>query len=249
MQVVVCFKAVPDLDKVIPTDWQDFDTRPDTSYAGIMLGCFDEAALELALRLKDQDENVTCTALTFGSLTSIQAKRLYAAGYDKVVCLDSDAVEFSPDQTAQRLVDWLRQNPAQVVFTGMRTALCDSGTVPFLMAERMGLPIISDTATCELCPEGLVVTHETEDGICTTKAALPILLAVGNSPVVGVRMATFAAQLAAGKKVVEHIAAEGVQPLPHQLLKQTPAACQFLEKDAEQAAAYLLAVANGREQA
>lgn len=247
MQVVVCFKAVPDLDKVIPTDWQSFTEKPDTSYAGIMLGCFDEAALELALRLKDQDDTVMCTALTYGALTSIQAKRLYAAGYDKVVCLDAAEVEFSPVQTAQRLADWLRENPAEVVFTGMRTALCDSGTVPFFLAEQMGLPVIADVSACEICSDGLCVTHEADDGICTTRVTAPVLLAVGNSPIVGVRMATFAAQLAAGKKIVEHIETQGVQSMPHCLLKQTPTSCQFLEKDAEQAAAYLLKIIEGRD--
>lgn len=247
MQVVVCFKAVPDLDKVIPEDWQTFEEKPDTSYTGIMLGCFDEAALELALRLKDEDNTITCVALTYGTLTSIQAKRLYAAGYDKVVCLDSTEVEFAPEQTAKRLADWLWENPAQVIFTGMRTALCDSGTVPFFLAEQMNLPIIADVSVCELCPEGLLVTHEVDEGVCTTKAAMPVLLAVGNSPITGVRMATFAAQLAASKKVVEHIEKQGVYSMPHCLLKQTPTSCQFLEKDAEQAAAYLLKMMKGRD--
>ena len=56
MKVCVCFKVVEDLEKVVPTDWQEFEGFPDTSYVGKIIGYFDEVALELALRLKDNNE-------------------------------------------------------------------------------------------------------------------------------------------------------------------------------------------------
>lgn len=70
MNIWVCFKVVPDFEQVLPSDWRDFSMSTDIRYAAKTINCFDESALELALRLKEQrlaqGLAATCRAITLG---------------------------------------------------------------------------------------------------------------------------------------------------------------------------------------
>lgn len=52
MKIGVCFKIVPDYEDVLPEEWQD-SACLDFSFVKKIYGCFDEAALEMALQIVD----------------------------------------------------------------------------------------------------------------------------------------------------------------------------------------------------
>ena len=54
MNLVVCFKMLPDPDRILREDFQNFQLGSDLAYAGSVPNCFDASALELALQLKEQ---------------------------------------------------------------------------------------------------------------------------------------------------------------------------------------------------
>ena len=82
MDIVVCVKTVPDYDMVPAKEWQAVEGgHPDISYVRDCFGCFDETALELALRLKEQDPGVELRAL-IPNLRGVQ--RAAACGCKKV---------------------------------------------------------------------------------------------------------------------------------------------------------------------
>ena len=91
MNILCCFKISPDYDKVVEKDWAAAElSGPDTSYVPHGPGCYDEAALELALRLRDEGqkrgESVRITAATVSNATPAAfARQLYALGVDRVV--------------------------------------------------------------------------------------------------------------------------------------------------------------------
>ena len=70
MKILVCFKVVPEPDRILPEDFQPFRRDMDLSYAGLDFSCFDSSALETALELKqqilEQGTEVSCSALTLG---------------------------------------------------------------------------------------------------------------------------------------------------------------------------------------
>lgn len=240
MKVCVCFKVVEDLEKVVPTDWQEFEGFPDTSYVGKIIGYFDEVALELALRLKDNNEDISCTAVTLGEVPARLSKKIYAAGFDEVVCLDSSEVEFAPKQVAQKLSDYLREEKFDLVITGKQTSRMDSGTVPIYLASQMKLPIISNVLSCTLEETTLLVEHETDLGYHSSIVKMPLVLSVGNNDIPGLRLATFRAQMEAGKRVVTHKEETKVEPLDHKLLKKQIKICDFIDGDVNEQAKFII---------
>jgi electron transfer flavoprotein beta subunit len=54
MNVLVCFKIVPDLDQLSGSDWViDGCSRVETRFVKRMINPYDESALELALKMAD----------------------------------------------------------------------------------------------------------------------------------------------------------------------------------------------------
>jgi len=233
MRVCVCFKVVDDLEKIVPSDWQNFEEIPDTGYVGKIIGYFDEIALELALRLKDLNDDVSCIAVILGELPARLAKKIYAAGFDEVVCLDCSNTEFAPKQVAKKLSNYLNTQNFEVVITGKQTARMDSGTVPFYIASNMKLPILSNVFNCTLEYNRLCVEYETDGGYSESDVKVPIILSVGNNDIKALRLATFSAQIEAGKRIVTHIAEESVKSLEHAFQKKKSHKCYFVKGNVE----------------
>ncbi len=149
MEIAVCVKAVPDYDMVLPKDFQQWEgAAPDVSYAQEIFGCFDETALELALRLKENLSCVTLSAVSVGDPSSL-LRGLYAVGYEKVCAVKpaSDVgteakLDFAPHLTAAYLAGYFRQHPADLILCGRQTGPGDSGLVPYLLARSLGISCI-----------------------------------------------------------------------------------------------------------
>ena len=212
MRLLVCFKAVPGWDKVLERDWQDFAPDSDIRYAGHVLNCFDESALELALRLKDaaaqSGRQVVCAAATVGPLAPGFAQSLYAAGFDEVVRIPLDDCEFAPARVAGALAALARQMDAQLVLTGWAAGMADTGTVPFWLAEELGWPVLPEALGLEWAdsPEdGVAVTMQNRQGVWLGQARLPLVVSVGNSTAV-LRAVPLRARLQAkDRAVVERV--------------------------------------------
>lgn len=99
MRIAVCFKIVADFEDVIPSDWDCMEAL-DFSYVKKIYGCYDEAALETALRFRDEltaaGEPVRCVAVTAGHGPAVLLSGLYAAGFDEVMCIEGGDWEGSP---------------------------------------------------------------------------------------------------------------------------------------------------------
>lgn len=147
VRITVCFKIVPDYEEIPALDWQRGEL-PDTAYCKKMYGCFDEAALEMGLRLKDalteMGREVRITAATSGPRQATLLTGLYAAGFDRVVCIgESDSVS-DPVRTARQLASYLREEPADLILTGRQAGGWDSGTVPAYLAAALSMPWIPE---------------------------------------------------------------------------------------------------------
>ena len=69
MKIAVCFKIIADYDRLSPKDWVwDDHYLVDTSFVRRVFNCFDESALETALKLAGQLEN-SCDNLELTALT------------------------------------------------------------------------------------------------------------------------------------------------------------------------------------
>ncbi len=62
MRVLTCFKVTPDFEALRAADWLTAPTSGlPTRYVRRVLNCFDESALELALRLRDAAADLDLT--------------------------------------------------------------------------------------------------------------------------------------------------------------------------------------------
>jgi len=217
MKILVCFKVGPDLEKVTDSDWAGFGPGADLAYAGQTLGCFDESALEIALRLKSacltQGLSAHCTALTVGRIPPTAVwQTLYAAGFDCVAAAETAGgkLEFQPAQVAGVLAGYARDRAFDLILTGRQTGLGDTASVPFLLAEALGMPVLGEAELVELRPPHLAVTLAARLGRERLTVRPPLTVAIGNSPVSALRAVTLRSKLAAAKRRVEVFPAVGL---------------------------------------
>lgn len=189
MRILVCFKIVDDLEAVMAEDWKHAGTdAPDTGYVRRVLNCFDEAALENALLLKEAyavlGETAEVTALTVAPGYSEHLLRgLPAVGIDRVVCVEcAEDLRFAPAVTAELLAGFVAQDsPYDLVLTGIQAPPGNSGMVPLLLAESLGLPCVTDAVDFHPGKGALVVEHRVRGGLCRRTVRPPLLCTVGNA--------------------------------------------------------------------
>jgi electron transfer flavoprotein alpha subunit len=189
MKILVCFKPLPCWERVLESDWESFSLDTDLAYAGTAFNCFEEAAFELALRMKEQaveqGQEGLCVAVTVGGQPSAPlTEGLYAAGFDEVVVLQDEAGEFSPRQVALRLSAFVQAGGFDLILTGIDSGVAGTGTVPFLLADRLGLPLLADVRELSLEEGGVSAVLQDKDGLWRRCLRLPALASVGNSPAV-----------------------------------------------------------------
>lgn len=235
MQVAVCFKILPNLDRVLDEDWESFSQSPSLGYAGLDFNCFDRSALEIGLKIKEQaavrETEVSCTALTVcESVPETLLSGLYAVGFDRVICLSQEQREFKPRETAALLARTIRELGADLVITGAAASMAETGMVPYFLARELDLPILTEVEEAAWQEDGLWTKCRMPEGLVEKKAALPVLCAIGNSPEV-LRCATLRAQMKCRGKKPELLACpeEGERPAPGLERPKTGRTCTMLD--------------------
>ncbi|MEH0019432.1 MAG: electron transfer flavoprotein subunit beta/FixA family protein [Desulfobacter sp.] len=211
MNILVCFKTVPELERLTREDWvADSHLRVDTGFVTADLNPYDESALEMALRLSDQSgesgTSCTLTALTIGdSSRDPWLKKLYALKFDRAVRLECDAdLRFSPEVTARLLAGYIQENRFDVILLGCQGGVGDNGMTPFLLAEYLAWPLISHAV--EIRPASgntLWVKSDADDEFLVQEAGTPLVISIGDSPNSYMRIPTLKDKLEYGRRSIE----------------------------------------------
>lgn len=243
MKILVCFKTLPVWERVLESDWESFSLNTDLAYAGTDFNCFDEAAFALALRLKEQaGQGAACTAVTVGGRPSAPlTESLYAAGFDEVIVLQDEAGDFSPRQVALRLSAFVTAGGFDLILVGTNSGTAGTGAVPFLLAELLRLPLLSDVREIASEEGGVSAVLQDKNGLWQRCVGLPALVSVGNSPAV-LRAVNLRARLKAKGRKPEVIEAETPSKKPNPTLSRpkTGRSCAFLTASPEDLAQELL---------
>ncbi|MDR1906368.1 MAG: hypothetical protein LBQ27_05630 [Clostridiales bacterium] len=209
MKIVVCFKVVPDFEQVLKSDWENFSSESDLNCAKRIINCFDETALELALRIKDDVEKdggfAECTALTFaGELKNVFSSALFAAGFDRVELIkDEGTCAFNSLSAAKNLAGRIKEISPDLVLTGKQAGYADGGVVPFYIAERLKLRAIGEAFDAGFA-EGVFFAdiREPTGGIRRCRIDEPAVVSVGTGQIAGLRITTLKKRLATvGKNI------------------------------------------------
>jgi electron transfer flavoprotein beta subunit len=209
LRILVSFKVTPDFEALREADWlagaaAGLASGVETRYVRRILDCFDESALELALRASDaRAECGVPTSLGALSVGGSEAdpylKTLLALGYERAARVASEAaLDFAPAVTAALIASYVRTvDHSDLVMLGCRSGPGDSGVVPFLIAETLGWPCLTQVIEVEPLPEDRVrVACMVDDGLLRATLRLPCVLAVGNAVVSHLRTPTLTDRLA-----------------------------------------------------
>ncbi len=212
MKILVCFKAVPDLDMMSDDDWVvDCELNVDISFVKAILNCFDESALEMTLKLSESMEGfnapLNLTALTIGDKRKDSfLKTLYALRFDKAVRINNyEDIRFMPEVVAAVISKYVREIAYQdVIVLGRQSGEGDNAKTPLLLAEILGWPCITQVVKIELDDSAsLKVTSMADDGILTQTLRTPCVLSVGNTPNSYMRIPTLRDKMKYGKTPIE----------------------------------------------
>ena len=155
----------------------------------------DEAALELALRLKDEHDNITVTLLTLGPMIAEhEIRRCLATGADDLyqikingqALLDSDPLD-QPDPWVKSdlMTRAVKELKGDLVLCGKESLDKGSGQVGALLAHRLDLPFVSAITDLSMDATGgaLQVQRSAGRGIREIiECRLPAVLSVDLGP-------------------------------------------------------------------
>ena len=186
MKIVVTAKQVIDPDMPASAFTVDRDNRrvvtPSTTPP--VVNGFDENAVEAALQIKDELDDVTVTVVSMGTSFSLDVlKKPLAMGANELVLLQDEAFENTADSlfTARVLAAAIQKIGAfDLIICGRQASDWDNAQVPLGIAELLGLPCITTGKKVQVGDGKVTVERIAPDGYQVLEATLPALVTVSN---------------------------------------------------------------------
>jgi electron transfer flavoprotein beta subunit len=193
--------------------------RPPDGLGPMLLGPFEQNALELALRLKDAGVVDRVTALLAGPADSVDAlRKALSVRCDEAVHVAVDAGGLDPSQTAELLVAALRRlEPAELVLAGRQAGDWDHGQVGYLVAERLGWPAVGLVWRVERDDGRLLVWRSGVGAVEQLAVRPPAVFTVTSHPSLQLRLGSVIDRMAANKKPITRWTPEELGLSPEQL--------------------------------
>ncbi|GAB3862176.1 electron transfer flavoprotein subunit beta/FixA family protein [Nocardioides maradonensis] len=204
MNIVVCVKYVPDA-----TADRRFESDNTVDRVGVdgLLSELDEYAVEQALQLKEKraDEEVNVIALTVGPEAAEAAvRKALQMGADSAVHVVDDAIAGS-DAIATSLVlakAIEKIGVPDLVVTGLAGTDSMMSVMPAMLAERLGLPQVSQAAVVESQGNQVRIKRDGDAATEVIGGTMPLVLSVTDQSGEA-RYPSFKGIMAAKKKPLE----------------------------------------------
>ncbi len=219
MNTVVCIKQVPDTETLIKINGNGTSIAED----GVkwVMSPYDEYAVEEALQKKGSDK---VTVVSLGPDRAIEAIRTaLAMGADTAVHVNdaSFADGADPYATASVLAAAVKGLEYDAIWLGKQAIDDDAGQVPAMLAEQLGLPVVTMVTKFEPNGDKAIVTREIEGGEAVVEVQLPAVFSAQkglNEP----RYASLPGIMKAKKKPVDvkTVADLGISVAPGTAIKE-----------------------------
>ena len=203
MNIVVCVKYVPDAqaDRTFSSD-----NTTDRANVDGLLSELDEYAVEEALKIAEASEGEV-TVVTVGPEGAADAiKKALQMGAHKAVHVCDDAIHGSDAvSTSLVLAEAVKKatgGAPELVLMGLASTDGTMSVVPAMLAERLGLPQVTQLSTLEIADGVVKGRRDSDTASDSFEAALPAVVSVTdqiNEP----RYPSFKGIMAAKKKPVE----------------------------------------------
>lgn len=177
MKILVLVKHVPDA-----TGERTFaaDGTVDRRAGDGLLSELDEYAVEQALQIADDADDVEVVALTLGGNDAYDAiKRALQMGCSAGIHVLDDAVHGSDALgTSTVLAAAIRKAEPDLVICGMASTDGTMGVLPAMIAERLGWPAATLGATLTVADGKAVIRRDGDVASLTIEATLPAVVSV-----------------------------------------------------------------------
>ncbi len=172
MKIIVCVKQVQYAyaRTGMSPETLYFDSK-DTIYR---VNPHDESALELALRLKDGDQNTSVTLLTLGPMIAEnEVKRCLAAGADDLYQITTHRQGASTGDPLDQPDPWVKSGllaravkdlDGDLILCGKESVDKANGQVAALLAQRLKLPFVSAITDLSLSQSGDILQAQRSAG-------------------------------------------------------------------------------------
>jgi electron transfer flavoprotein beta subunit len=212
MKIVVLAKHVPDA-----TGERTFaaDGTVDRASSDGLLSELDEYAVEQALQIADELDDVEVVVMTLGPEDAADAiKRALQMGASAAVHIIDDAVHGSDAlATSAILAEAIKKAAPDLVICGMASTDGTMGVVPAMIAERLSWPAATLGATLAVADDQVTIRRDDDVASLTIEASLPAIVSVTDQSGEA-RYPSMRGILAAKKKPVESwtLADLGIEP-------------------------------------
>ena len=185
MHIVVCVKQVPDWD-IPPASFKvDEAAKKVVPPPGVapVTSQFDAIAVEAAMRIKDADASTKVTVLSMGAATAREViKQALAMGSDEGMLITEDNAESLDSTAAAKVLAAAIQKAGDVdlVLTGRQAVDWDTGVTGSLIAQILGMPVITFAKSVSVADGKVTVERVLPDAVETIEAPLPAVVTVSN---------------------------------------------------------------------
>jgi electron transfer flavoprotein beta subunit len=221
VKIAVCIKRVPDTESrfAIASDQRSIET----SGLKFDLSDFDGYALEVALRLNEQQGPGEVVAVTVGPEgTQEMLRKALSIGADRGVHLQADAIPFDGLAIAHALAAELKDQGYELILFGRNATDSGNATVGPMTAALLGLPCVTAVSHLEIAGGAGTAHRELEGMTETVSFPLPAVLSIDEG-IARPRLPSLKGIMAAKKKPIEaRPAALGAVQLTVQRLELPP---------------------------
>jgi electron transfer flavoprotein beta subunit len=179
VNIVICMKETPST-----TAEKRFgpDMRLERRKEDAIINPFDEYTIEEGLRQQEKHGGET-VVLTMGPASAADTiRKALAMGADRGVLVSDDALAGSDAVgTARVLAAALQKIGFDLVLFGSAAADAYGGVVPSMVAEILGLPLLSFASKLDIDGGKAVIQRQAEVGYNTVEAQMPVLVSVVKS--------------------------------------------------------------------
>lgn len=151
MNILLAFKAEPDLSMLAEADWQEVVRRnegPEAALVRVAMGNDERGAGELMLQAREVDPSLTLSAMTVGDERALPALRhLMALGFEQTLLLECrQDLRFSPALIADHIACQAQQQQSGLVLVGSQSSEGQNHQTGWLTAEKLGWPCLAQVS-------------------------------------------------------------------------------------------------------
>jgi len=177
MKILICLSNVPDTTTKIK--FTGDNRHFDATGVQWIINPWDELALTRALELKEASGNSIekVTVISVGRTdTEPTIRKALAIGADDAVRIDTDPMDAY--QVAEQLAGYIKQNPYEIILTGIESSDYNHSMVGGMLAEFLDMPSISSVSGLSMEDGSPKVHREIDGGQELLETALPFVAVV-----------------------------------------------------------------------